>query len=492
MPFATGPYAKRSQLPPPTTTKLVTTEKIDAATRRNVRDSDGNPEPMRDTASRVMLLLAYAIQEPEGIISVPEQQRLAQRARDALSLLVKEGAISQLEVLFQSTSWGKQLMRVKYYDELRSKPTALTFGPTWTNSSWSAGTPGSDGTLRLASWMTYECATAETTAQTSASTLRTGFAADAPRGFSRDGSTWYLLGEPEAVNLVTDQDVSGAGWSSLGTPVVTGSISDPAGGASAYRIDDNDGAAVEHRFRGVTYQAGAMTLSSWARHDGGTGAGVLREGATGGADLSVPIPAAATAWARYVDSTASHPGGADQVVLSPRSVSADTGAVDFYGVQLEAGLYPTSFIDGTRAAANVALDAGRLMPHGWVDLGVGFATPWANTGVTGEHDLVHFDGADHRFYFDGSDDKLKLIINGTEIESSALTFAAYTAMTARVASLPSGLSLVVSGADSGDGTTTGASAGRIAPPASLWVGGDSSGVQESILLSSITSRATSP
>jgi len=489
MPFATGPYAKRSQLPPPTTTKLVTTEKIDAATRRNVRDSDGNPEPMRDTASRVMLLLAYAIQEPEGIISVPEQQRLAQRARDALSLLVKEGAISQLEVLFQSTSWGKQLMRVKYYDELRSKPTALTFGPTWTNSSWSAGTPGSDGTLRLASWMTYECATAETTAQTSASTLRTGFAADAPRGFSRDGSTWYLLGEPEAVNLVTDQDVSGAGWSSLGTPVVTGSISDPAGGASAYRIDDNDGAAVEHRFRGVTYQAGAMTLSSWARHDGGTGAGVLREGATGGVDLSVPIPAAATAWARYVDSTASHPGGADQVVLSPRSVSADTGAVDFYGVQIEAGLYPTSFIDGTREAGNLKLTTSAICPRGYFDVELTVAPPWAHDAFATEHDWLHLDGSDNRLYFDGADDKLKLVVNGTEIESSALTWAAHAAITVRVVSLPTGMSLTVSGAATGNGTVTGSAAGQIAPPDFLYVGGDASGCQQSLLVRAIHSYA---
>jgi len=59
----------------------------------------------------------------------------------------------------------------------------------------------------------------------------------------------------ERTNLVTSDNVSG--WTSVGTPVVTSSISDPAGGTGAYRIADDDGAVAEAKWHAVAFTGNA-------------------------------------------------------------------------------------------------------------------------------------------------------------------------------------------------------------------------------------------
>jgi hypothetical protein len=63
-----------------------------------------------------------------------------------------------------------------------------------------------------------------------------------------------LIETPAFINLVSSDNFD-SGWTSVGTPVVTASISDPAGGTSAYRIADNDAGAVEQKYLGVTFTA---------------------------------------------------------------------------------------------------------------------------------------------------------------------------------------------------------------------------------------------
>lgn len=488
MGFAKGPYAKQANLPPPATTKLVSSEKIDATTRRYVRDADGNPEPQRDTAARVQMIVAYATEDlASGLLDARTQRRAENRVRSRLAPLVTEGAIRDLRVAVVSTGAGKQRIDVRYYDVLRSAPRELTFGPGWFPASWTAGTPNADGTITLASWMSYECATANTTAQTSASTLRTGFAANAPRGYSRDGSTWYLLPEPDTDNLITDQDLNT--WTAVGTPGPV-SATGPDGSTGDYEVEDNDAGAAERlRFLGITVPLGVdVTASAWHYVVSlGGGATDARFGwnQTPNPDAWV-LQASTTPDYVYGQATVETTATSGEFNLYPAtSPNAGTGVSRFFGIQLEQRSYATSYIDGTRAAAVFAWDTATVCPHGFFDVEFTVAPPWAHSAFATEHDWLHFDGSDNRLYFDGSDDKLKLVVNGVEIESSALTWAAHTAITVRVASLSTGMYLAVTGADSGDGTTTGSAAGRIAPPGSVYFGGDSSGMQQSLPVSAV-------
>lgn len=67
MAYSTGPYNKFTSLPPPDTTVLGTSRKIDFATKRYVTDDDGNFEAMKDIAQRVALKVAFAVPEPKFI-----------------------------------------------------------------------------------------------------------------------------------------------------------------------------------------------------------------------------------------------------------------------------------------------------------------------------------------------------------------------------------------------------------------------------------------
>lgn len=63
-------------------------------------------------------------------------------------------------------------------------------------------------------------------------------------------------GKPPLIAFADPENIaSGTGWASLGTPVVTSSVSDPFGGTGAYTIDDDNGAAVEGR-TGPDFQPG--------------------------------------------------------------------------------------------------------------------------------------------------------------------------------------------------------------------------------------------
>ena len=59
------------------------------------------------------------------------------------------------------------------------------------------------------------------------------------------------IGEPARTNLVDSDAITG--WSTTGTPVITGSIDGPAGGTGAYTVEDNDATNAEYPFRNITF-----------------------------------------------------------------------------------------------------------------------------------------------------------------------------------------------------------------------------------------------
>lgn len=73
---------------------------------------------------------------------------------------------------------------------------------------------------------------------------------------STEPDTAAGLTEAAHTNLIDSDDISA--WSVVQTPVITGSISDPAGGTGAYRVADDNAGAVEFPLRVVTFTGDAV------------------------------------------------------------------------------------------------------------------------------------------------------------------------------------------------------------------------------------------
>jgi hypothetical protein len=491
MAYARGPYAEQATLPAPRRTVLAGSPSMNFATGRYEYDDDGNPRAMSETAQRVQLLVAFAIHEPSGFIDERSLNRLKQRAQEAVASLVKEGVIRDVSVRVNEAGVARGRVAVRYYDVLRSVPvTVESGGVSWVSASWEAGTPGSDGTLALAPWLTYECATAETSAQTSLSTVRTRFAAHAPRAVSRDGSTWGLLVEPAATNLITEQDLAAWGGS------VSSISSDVAPDGSVGDVIATDG---NNTLQSLTYAAGAFsgvaTIGAFVRRrdDGAGTPRVFTRDGTGSA-ITIFGESAAEAWAK-MSATADHTGANIIVTLRPRgSGAADQGSAGFWAMQFEAGAYPTSFIGAdnatfTRAAGSLMALSSRIAPHGYFDVAITYAPQYAHDEVTGEHDLLYVD-ADNRCYYDGADDSFHLVLDGVEVATvGAVTFSALQELTVTIQHLDSGATLSVEGATTGDGADTAAPAARLSPAKFIHLLGNADGAQEGAELYAIASTA---
>jgi hypothetical protein len=504
MAFARGPYAEQATLPSPATTKLVGSESVNFGTGRYELDSDGNNLPMRETAQRVQTLLSFAIYEPTGFLDTRSLNRLKQRGQEALAELVNEGTIRNVRILVNPVGAGRSRVEAKYYDVLRSTDVSLTVsGPKWSDVSWTAAAPTADGTLTLTSWLTHECATAQTSAQTSASSVETGFAANAARGFSRDGVAWGLLNEVDATNLSQPAPVED--WTQFGGfPLTFNAATTPAGTTEGCEAED-DSASAESQVSIVGSIEGSWNVSGWAQKLGATGTSqfLLRDQLAGVNHATVSFSSEDDDWT-YRNATASIASATSAgttasdgtfVRITPRSSGADTGSCRYWGMQLEARSYPTSFIGAdnatfTRAASYTKALASAVAPSGWFDLTVTYAPLYAYDEVTGEHDVIHID-ADNRVYYDGSDDSYHFVLHGTEVAAAgAVTFSRDQALTVRARHLPTGVTLTVSGATTGDGSDTSADEPRVAPAKFVHILGGASGAQEGAALQSIVSTAS--
>lgn len=364
-----------------------------------------------------------------------------------------------------------------------------------TVASWTAGTPGGDGTIELEDWITLTCATSGTTAQTSAETLRTGFAADAARGFSRNGSTWGVLVEPRAENAVGAANQDPSGWSSpVGSPVIT-TVTGPDGASTGYGVEDDDGASTEFvRDSNVATFGAQHTMCLWAADMTSSSRQIVRAVESGGVGVTAtPVDVASgtstSGWTRY---DATYDGAAPttpcEVEILPAVTAANTGSLSVAFVQVEDRLYPTSFIDGTRLNTIVSLDPNEVIQYGYFDLELVARPLYAEDEAGGEHDWIYID-ASTRCYFDNADSKFKLTVGGTTIETAALTWNRDDEITVRARHTPDGLTLTVSGQRTGDGSATGSAVSAISHPSAVYVWGNNLGAQAGVAAAAITARA---
>ncbi len=360
--------------------------------------------------------------------------------------------------------------------------------------SWTAGDPDSGGLLDLGSWLTYTCATAETSARTGAATVTTGFAADAPRGYSEDGATWGLLVEPAATNRQGEQDITA--WDAVGPPIFT-AVTAPNGELDGWKAEDFSAVAFEYTrdLDELGICPGAVTLSVWIADITSVRADVYTSESGGvGTMAGIAQAGPTSSWTYYTDSySGSAPTTSCETVFVPAGGTgvSDTGAASIWGVQVEDRQYPTSFIGAdnatfVRAAGTLTAPSSSTTEGGYFDVEIEFAPQFASDETGADYVLLYIDANDF-LYFSSSSRSIVLILDSTVVVvSSALTFARGDVLTIRAQHRPDRAAVTVTGASVGDSETVVAAVLPLTMPGTLTLCGGASGATEGVILYGVT------
>ncbi len=350
--------------------------------------------------------------------------------------------------------------------------------------TWQAGDPPADGVYVLPPWLKFSSPTAGRTSQTGPSTIRTGFAVDAPRA-RNTGSGWGLTIESARTNYVKNSvSWSGAGWVVANMAVTPGSA-DPSGGSAATLFSSAGSQRGNVQYLNTLGLSDPITASTWCR--GTSGAPpyahfvLWSQAFSSGAATDVTT----TSWNRvHVTAPAAYtieldtiggPNGEPPIVVA--------SALDAYGAQVESpARYPSSLIPSgdspaTRAAESLWSEIpGELAPLGWVDATITFAPHYKAGEQMAQHDLVFFD-LDNRVYVD-LDSTIVARFSGVNLSTNPLSWDRDQVLTVSVRSNTVERRLGVAGATTGDGETTAAAVGAVPLPAKAYFLGNASGSEE--------------
>jgi hypothetical protein len=272
---------------------------------------------------------------------------------------------------------------------------------------------------------------------------------------------------------------------------------DPTGATSNCGLADNDATKFAYWVLSFSWAPGKSTWSTWAQAIGpGTIAQVgLNTNASADALSSLVWPpvgnvAEPAFRRRSVSGTAT--AGIHPAAAVPRYDSGpETGTTLFWGIQAEAGSYPTSVIPtsggaGSRDADVLSGAATMLVPNGYLDWTLELAPNFAQGEQAADEPLIWLD-AKNQVYLRQSDGKIALLAGGvTVLASPALSFVREQTITLHlINSAMHGASLTVSGATTGNGTVT-ASATPMSTPTTVYVLGNNLGAQECADLQKIT------
>lgn len=158
-------------------------------------------------------------------------------------------------------------------------------------------------------------------------------------------------------NLISDDDITS--WDATGTPVITASVSDPAGGTGAYRVADDDGTSVEYPRLDVSFTGDEVKAMSFVCREAtmpaaGNQAFVLYDATAGSAERlrmtitgwtdGEPTVVATTGtlfgkqplsdgyWIIYAQTTAVTAANTNRVRIEAATTGAQTGSIDVWRV----------------------------------------------------------------------------------------------------------------------------------------------------------------
>lgn len=349
-------------------------------------------------------------------------------------------------------------------------------------------TPDAAGELELPGWLRIDCPTGERTAQTSASTVRSGLGASTARAISRDGASWALLAEPVAVNHIDEQDLSV--WVDVLTPILT-TATTPAGATESVELEDDNTTAISPPAEGKTFAftgpiTRLYTLSAWGQFLGSAGSTGARLPKITGItpELDITVNAADADWVFRSDTDTLTVITSPLAEFYPRDVlNTDVGSARLWGIQGEQRAYPTSFIGAdnvnfTRAADVLRAAPEVIAPNGFYHMVLRYRPHYSESEQAVDHNLIFFDES-NRLFLRQADAKLVLLVDGAELVSAALTFSRFQDLTITIEHSATRRRLLVAGATTGNGDTVGAPSAAIALPFGwAFLLGGSSGSEE--------------
>jgi hypothetical protein len=368
-------------------------------------------------------------------------------------------------------------------------------------------------TYVLPPWLTFTSPTPNRSSQTSDTSLCVGFPANAPRARNvsagPDVTKWGLNIESERTNEVLEsdswhKDVGSDGWKTGGGTVdmaLAPDQPDPAMGMNAAKFQSTGVVTGQHsRY----YNANGRAGSTWVRGEGFMGAGC--KNAIGMLETCYAhfryknehpkyVNVKNTKWMRI--SVVHAQNSSDAIAFETRDFPVGAGVVmgtvDFYayGAQVEPdAAYPSSYIP--TGASKVKREAEKLyaptneklLPGGLLNVTMRFAPNFAsNEQSVNEYRLLQIGdkgtGDNHRIYIKQSDKKVVLKMDSITLESDPLEFAREQELTIMAKTLAGGgAELTISGATSGNGTTSGGAEVQLPTGEPIFILATDTGAQE--------------
>ena len=197
--------------------------------------------------------------------------------------------------------------------------------------------------------------------ETTTSAVEGGITDNVPRLDYTDSSCPALLLEPQRTNLVYQSEYLGA-WAAANCSVTANSITSPEGVTNSFKITENSAASTQHRVSlgSIGGSSATYTMSAYVKNSSGTRMAYIDMGpvtahfnfstetiysAQGTADYEDVGDGWYRIWVTSNSAVSVVTCFAGLSVNNNETYSGDgSSAIEFYGIQLEAGSYATSYI----------------------------------------------------------------------------------------------------------------------------------------------------